>query len=303
MQQEAKIQDEKKPERETIGKKLNQYLDLLPIVKDVNQRKQQIASMKKQLESADKELEKTKHSVADKQKAYEELAKKVKQLDEKVSTLPQHQQQLIDMRDQARVLGDYLKAYKHQNALKEELQRASSKLENAKTQYEKVEQAWLSNQASVLAAHLLHEGDACPVCGSIWHGKQTAVAQADVTKEQLQSAKESYQQLERKYHSILADVKYNQNVVEQSVEALKAFNIPTAEADEKYRQLVEAGKKQNQLVEQLKKDAKQLREWKEEQDTKQEIITKLNKNKEQLEQKYHTLKTDHDRSVAVYEEK
>ena len=82
--------------------------------------------------------------------------------------LGEKQQKLIEMRDVVRVLQDYLRLNKKQVELEQESKTKEEEYQESKKQYEKLEEAWVSGQASILAAHL-HDGKPCPVCGSSEH--------------------------------------------------------------------------------------------------------------------------------------
>ena len=80
-----------------------------------------------------------------------------------------------------------------------------------KKEYTTLENEWFANQARVLAAHL-HDGDACPVCGSVEHPNKNEQDQTVApSKEQLEQVKSTlnlvdndYRNASAKQHALMA---------------------------------------------------------------------------------------------------
>lgn len=302
-QQHAKAQADKEPARDALKKKLDQHLDLLPVVKEMNQQKQQLTIAEKKMILAEEAWKKISRTLEEKQKKYDHLREQVKQLDTAVIKLPQEQIRLTEMREQARILGEYLKAHDKQEKLEKGKQEQFARLQKIQEKYQELEKSWLDNQASVLAAHL-HEGDACPVCGNIWHGQKNAVHEmADITKEQLQLAKAALQKQESQYAEVEADYKHNTKVLTEAAKAIKAHGISTDSASETYQQMVNAGKQQKEIVAKLAENAQQLQQYKEKQNAAEEEIKELNKHKEKNEQAYQQERSVYQQAKVIIEEK
>ncbi|MDY0395886.1 AAA family ATPase [Virgibacillus halophilus] len=302
-QQQAKAQAEKEPEREALGKRLDRHMDLLPVVEEINKRSEQVMVSQKRMKLAEEALQEITHTLKEKQQIYDQHQEKVKALDTAVAKLPQEQNRLTEMREQARILHDYLKAADKQEKLIKEKREQSAQLQEVQKQYQNMEQTWLDNQASVLAAHL-HEGDACPVCGSIWHGQQALGHDtADITKERLQEAKAALQKQESKYAGIEADYKHNVSLLTEASEAVKAQNITVDNARETYQQLILSGKQQSEMVSKLTKNAEQLQHYKEKQRIAEAEIKELNHQKEKNDQSYQQQKSVYLQAKAIYEDK
>ncbi|WP_226674564.1 AAA family ATPase [Mesobacillus jeotgali] len=80
---------------------------------------------------------------------------------------------------------------------KGEFNQAVSRLNDAKAAVEALEQKWLHSQAAVLAASL-HEGSACPVCGSEDHPEPAKATEGFIpTEEDLKAAREQITVVEK----------------------------------------------------------------------------------------------------------
>ncbi|MHC1723595.1 MAG: AAA family ATPase [Aminipila sp.] len=107
-----------------------------------------------------------------------------------------------DITEKQKVVTELLNALMALDLLNEKLQiaqekykNASERLEIAKNQFDRMEKAFLDEQAGVLASKLV-EGERCPVCGSYEHPLTATLSESAPTEVELQSAKverEKYQ--------------------------------------------------------------------------------------------------------------
>ena len=108
-----------------------------------------------------------------------------------------------------RVLQDYLRLNKKQVELEAESKTKEAAYQKVREQYEKLEEAWVSGQASLLAAHL-HDGQPCPVCGSREHPHKAQGQETVPTKDQLESMKKELDIKDHDYRTTVAMLSTNQ---------------------------------------------------------------------------------------------
>ncbi|MDZ5473033.1 SMC family ATPase [Bacillus sp. 31A1R] len=101
--------------------------------------------------------------------------------------------------------------------------QVDSRLKDAKILLEDLENKWLKGQASILASHL-HDGEACPVCGSEQHPHLATSLGADIpTEEDLKAAKKQGAELElekSRAESALYEARSEVSTVDMAVQEL-----------------------------------------------------------------------------------
>src|SRR5699024_3421054 len=124
--------------------------------------------------------------------------------------------------------------------LDEERKKREVAFIKVKTAYDEKERAWLSNQAAVLAGHL-HDGDACPVCGSVEHPKKASHAESRLTREELEAAKQQLEAKQTAYQQTKAEAEANRKEIGEKEKELKENQIETGDIERQYEQLVKEG--------------------------------------------------------------
>src|SRR5690606_35291979 len=78
--------------------------------------------------------------------------------------------------------------------------------QTAHASYSELEQLWINAQAAILASHL-HNGEACPVCGSVEHPEKAILTQQPPQKEELDKMKQKLDQLQQHVLELQANLK------------------------------------------------------------------------------------------------
>src|SRR5699024_5997879 len=120
-----------------------------------------------------------------------ELAKlknRVMEKDIKVDGRAQKLEERHQLRNKYKVLADYQKLTKQQEQIAVSLKEKEILFKQAEKLYQQYEASWLQNQAVILASHL-HDGDACPVCGSMSHPQKAVTGKNDISQETLEAEK------------------------------------------------------------------------------------------------------------------
>ncbi|MFD2629927.1 AAA family ATPase [Oceanobacillus kapialis] len=295
-------EENKKSEREAVRKELDKLHDFLPVVKEMDAAKQKLQRLHQQGKTTYAEWKQAKEKLDEQKSRAEQLDQKIKTLDEQVEKLPDKQQQLGEMREQLKLLMDYLKRKHHAAKLKAETKQQKQGVEDKKAFYLKLEESWINNQATLLASHL-HDGEACPVCGSLEHPQKATSTENTVSKEQMEKAKQEYDLVDSKYREIIANYQAAASQLEEKVEELKSHSISVENAEEAKDRLTQLGTTLKQEVEQLQASRKELAEQKKTSEQLKEAVQQLEKSVQEKEKAYQEIKSSYDTSKAVYQDR
>ncbi|WP_010529983.1 AAA family ATPase [Lentibacillus jeotgali] len=294
-------EDNKRDEREKTARELERLNDYLPIVKQLDEKKKELAKLAEKGKQAAKDLENAKTKLQKKTEAVEENDKKVLELDHAVSQLPDKQQELMDASEQYKVAEGYVDLQTKQSAVKQDLEQKEKAFVTAKKAYDAKEEAWLNNQAVVLAGHL-HDGGACPVCGSTDHPNKAAEHGQTVSREQLNSLKKDLEEKEKLYWKADSAYKSNASLLAEKEQELAKHEVAADKAANIRDQLFEKGTKLKQEVGLLKKQREELKQLKANQEQAKEELKQQESKKEKLDKTHQELQSDYRSAHAIYKE-
>lgn len=294
-------EENKREQRDNVGKKLDRLQEHLPVVKDIEERKKTLEELSNSGKKTFHDLEIVKANLKEKDEATEKYNDEIKKRDQTVSQLADKQQKLANMREQAKLFMAYIKLKDQQIILENDVQIKRRESDRLKAVYLDAERSWLNNQASILADHL-HDGKACPVCGSVEHPEK-ATSEADmVTKDQLEILKKDLDEKDGHYRNTNADLKANQALLEEKEKEVAQYHVPVGEVTSVKDNLVEEGKRLKEEVDLVTKLRDDLQKLKELQEKEMQGKKQLEPKKEQLEIAYQEKRTAYKTSQAVYDE-
>lgn len=256
-------EQQQEPERDGIRQQLMQFEGLLPAVAELAAKGAELSRMKAAAEKS-AEDEKRGHAawLAEKSTC-KELAEAIAALDEKLESFDEKNAALAVLNDQSRVLQEVVALEKSLSLQQADNSRKEAAYQETKEIYDELEARWFGSQAQVLAA-ALHEGEACPVCGSKEHpAKDGNVHHASVPKEQLDAAKAKLDQTDSLFRDALAKMNAMEGQHVQKQQAAAEMGLATEQADETYQQLEQERSELDREVKRLLLDKKQLRTMKE----------------------------------------
>ncbi|MEL3956668.1 SMC family ATPase [Caldifermentibacillus hisashii] len=296
-----KEQESKKAEREEIRKKLDGYKEFLPLVQEIDMKKQELIEQQKNVQNLAKKRDSIVSTIQEQKEKKQKLNDQIKGLEIRVDTLPDKQQKLIELRNQATVLKGYLKLQRKQAEMDKDVKTKENQYSTAKQKYETMEAAWINGQAIILASHL-HDGEACPVCGSTEHPNK-AGGHVDVpTKDALDAAKIEFNQIDGAYRDSKA--KYNTLKAELEEKAIEVrqlgFHVQNVEAT--YIKMVEDGKKLSAEVDSLQSEKEKLARLKTQLEKLETNLSRMEKQQESATEDYQLHNTAYQANKAVYQE-
>ncbi|UJL45636.1 SMC family ATPase [Virgibacillus sp. NKC19-16] len=295
-------EEAKQTEREDIRRQLDRFQEFLPIVKEIDVKKQQVQELKNKEKHAFNQLQKLQAEIKDKKAKTENYNEQIKVMDQQVSQLPDKQQKLIDMREQAKVLIDFLDLSEKQAEHKKEETHRKEVFEKQKETYTTLEKTWLNDQAHVLASHL-HDGEACPVCGSHDHPRKATSESEMITKEQLDSAKQELDEKDKLYRTAAANLESITAQLKEKERAVASYSVQVDAVSTAKDQIVDEGKKLKAEVNELQTIREKLAKYKEEYEQTNEAYKQLEAKEKEAEKAHQQAKTDYETDLAVYQER
>ncbi|WP_438311671.1 AAA family ATPase [Sporosarcina sp. FA9] len=289
-------EENRKTERDQVTETLIRLKDHLPTVSELATKKEQITLMKDTIHKMDEEYNVlSEHTILQENKL-DDLLLKIDSLDEKMVSFDDQVQLLSETAHKCKVL-DELKSRQKQVANLELAMVNKEILYNThKNEYSELEKIWLNNQATMLAESL-HEGQACPVCGSLDHPeKSKGTMETTITRAQLTSERKILSDVETDYRTSVAKL---QSASEQWTEKMSEVNELKIDIDseEEY----ETNKKLEVQVARLREDRQSLIVLKENLKALSVVVNNLVSKKSELERSLYMQKSSYDNELIVME--
>ncbi|WML53135.1 SMC family ATPase [Neobacillus sp. PS3-12] len=301
VQRNFELEESKKEEREKIARQLDRYHDFLPTVKDMDNKKAELTRQEQQVQNLGKVLDVLKTKIKTEKDSKVQLGRSIKELEKAVDQLAEKQQKLTDMRDRIRVLHEYLGIYKNQVELQNLFKTKEESFQAIKQKYEKLEEAWVNGQASILAIHL-HDGKPCPVCGSTEHPNKAQGQDAVPTREELDLVKKELELKDSEYRDLVAQLKNGKDQFEQKAKEVAEIGVQVQEVQPEYKRLAEEGQALKKDVERLGKEKEKLSKLKNDLETKEKQLEGFEAEQEAAAKAYQEQNTVYESKKAVYVE-
>ncbi|WLV25581.1 SMC family ATPase [Aciduricibacillus chroicocephali] len=301
---EKRLTDEiaKEDERQQCQKELINLQNLLPIFEQLNAAAHERDLAHKKQEATSLNLQKEREALISKNEQLLQADKYIKELEQAVDQLPEKIAMRNDLREICKLLSDYLTLQqKYEESLKL-VQREEIEYKEFYKSYKKVENEWLNGQASLLAEHL-HEGESCPVCGSIEHPQKAVSTETAISRDVLNREKLLLEQKENAFRSAEATLNNTNSEKKRLGVLLEQRGIDCTKARDTYNETVTEGK---QLSLEITKLEKQRTKLLEERKKHEHTVLESRKHTEQcahLESEFYKFKSVYESSLRVYEDK
>ncbi|MCZ8537867.1 AAA family ATPase [Paenisporosarcina quisquiliarum] len=298
------VEEEKKQdEREKLSESLVRYHDILPVVRDMAVKENELKELKVKITGLSVNVKKLAERTVIENEKLQSLKLETESLDNQLGSFDDKLQKLSEINDQCRVLKEYnavQQAVYNQEAVTLKRQQEFTTVRDA---YSALEQEWFDNQARVLAAHL-HDGEACPVCGSVEHPQKNDKDQTlSPSKEELEQSKYILNQVDNDYRDALAKLKAYKNQCDDKGQELSKFGIEIGQAVEAHKSMDEMRLKLDEEVSDMRKDKEKLRLKKQQLKDQTVKVEQLQAQTSDITATYQELNSTFEKSKAVYEDK
>jgi exonuclease SbcC len=297
-------EEENKQEiREKLSESLVRLNDFLPIVKDMTLKESELKVLAHELSKLTSNVQVINKQVIAKNESVTLLKQDMDRLDHQLIPFDDKLQRLSELNEQCRVLKEFLAIHQSMQALEAETLEKQVQFDAVKTEYMTLENEWFANQARVLAAHL-HDGEACPVCGSEEHPNKNEQDQTVApSKEQLEQAKSTLDRVDNDYRNALAKQNALMGQLSSKSEEIARFGVEVEQVDETYKKLEQSRLNLDVEVTQMRKDKDQLRKIKQQHQEQTLMMQELDAKKVEIATIHQEAKSTYEKSKAIYEDK
>ena len=295
------IEESKKDEREDNVRALDRYNELLPTVREIDSKNADLIKKELEVQKLENELEVLQSKIKEEKLSKDQLSQHIKKIEKEVDQLTEKQQKLPEMRDQVRVLHEYLGLNKKQTDFETKFKGKEDAYQQIKKQYDLMEEAWMNGQATILAVHL-HDGKPCPVCGSIEHPNKAQVHNTVPTKEEREAVKKELDSKDNEYRDIVAKLNTNREQLEAKTAEVAQMGIDIQDAQHSYDQLAEEGQALKKEVDFLINEKVKLDGLRNDLEKKEKELEKYEWSQKQQTKVYQEQYTFFETQKAVFQE-
>lgn len=229
MAQKVFVQEEaKEQERQQAVEQEYQLQALLPIFETYESNRKQLQALEQEVITARQAVTDNQAMLEKEQAAYQQFAQKIAEYESQLQPYESYLEQLPKLREQVALLTQVEKYESTIESSSHEVKMVDHQYQNTKQTFLQLEQKWIANQASILAAKLV-EGEPCPVCGSTDHQVTHFADHDTVDEEQLEKMRALVQAEERLYFEKEAALKSVKQLYKETDEQLATLNISVAD--------------------------------------------------------------------------
>lgn len=287
--------------REQAVRDLDRLQGYLPTVRDMVQRQQRVVRLGEEAAELIKRAKACQAELEARQGERNAAAGQIRELEERLILLPDKTERLGLLRQQAVLLQDYLnlveKRAKEEQA-EERLRLASEQAERALTG---AESRWLEGQAGLLASHL-HDGEPCPVCGSLHHPRRAAAGAPVPAREELEQLRRERLAAEQGHLEVKAGLAATGQQLLEREQQLREHGFGPAGLQEAYAGLVKEGKTLAGEEKELRQEQARLVSLKRALEEADRRLEELRKEKEQSLNLYNERNTAYATEKALYDQ-
>ncbi len=288
------LEEANQVQREQMSERLYKLNMHLPIVSKLSDKEQALTKMKSKIVELEEKVCQLQDKVDSESETRTGAQKDVEVLENKLLHFEKKSEKLIDLKNKYKMLKEYNKLQQTTSNFKKDLQTIQTTFEQQRAIYTELETSWLTNQAALLAENL-HEGEACPVCGSLEHPFISNMTdKINITREELDVEKIKLVEVESKYRTIEAKYKTNVEQLNEKNQEIEREDIKGKDAD-----LETATIDLEKEVDELRKSRETLSELKVQLKKQGLVVENLALEKTDTEKELLRLQADYEKESAL----
>jgi exonuclease SbcC len=287
--------------REQALRDLDRLQGFLPTVMVMDHKQQRVLKLAIEVDTLSKQYTDAQNGLETHQTERTDIGAQIKKLEEKVHFLPEKTEKLNLLMRQAAMIQEYLNYLQKFTTGQEEERECSETFEHANQAYSRMEERWIEGQAGLLASHL-HDGDLCPVCGSVDHPKKAAMTGDVPTKEELERLRKEKSATEKRHLEAKATLTATEQQIQDKQIQLIEQGLSLEGIEDVYSELVKDGKSLSEEEKQLKEDNTKLGPLKKVLDTLDNQLDDMRKHNETVLVFFNEKKMEHATEKALYDQ-
>lgn len=274
--------ESKADEREQVKQTLIRLREFLPVVKEMDEKKATLDVLEKEKTAIANDSKNLVEEITDNEDKMIEIRDWLMKNENRLLERTKKQDEIIQLREKYALLDSFIKNKVQRQKLESSLQEETMKVKQIEETYKIQEENWLQNQAVVLATHL-HEGEACPVCGSSSHPKKAVGTKDAITKEMLAQTKEVVTIQQKQFHSLTAELNQVTAQMNEQISLLGEYGMVASEVTSTLVAVKERGITLKQEVKELDKLTEKVKEVRTTLGQLETALKTARQKKEQLE--------------------
>ncbi|TWT24761.1 AAA family ATPase [Planomicrobium sp. CPCC 101110] len=272
------VQEKRQGEREQLHRKILELQNKLPAVQELDGKRAELERLETLAKQVAAEAESAEETWQTEKRVLEKIALQAAELEQKVEAFDGKNERLAELKEKCRIAASLLAAQSSWTKLEKESRTLETAYRQAAAHYAELEAKWFADQARVLAEQL-HEGEACPVCGSLEHPNKISAAHGSaVAKEQLDLEKAKLDGADSRFRNASARLNALAEQLDEKKAEARSFGWNPDRTEEEYPGLEAERKALDAEVGELQKDKQELR-------TLKENLSQLARQVEQLERR------------------
>ncbi|MFC5529386.1 AAA family ATPase [Cohnella yongneupensis] len=300
-EERVRVEQAREPERAEAQLALQKLGEYAPIVRTLAEREQELLRLQQEERKLAAERDSGERQLAELKESRRVQLERLKAMETELARLP-------SVREQYRQAGDRYKWLKEMLTIEAKLHETSRNeasfgeaAAQARRRHDEQEALWVEGQAGLLALHL-HDGLACPVCGSEEHPHKAPAAVNIPSREQIQALKEQLRVAEQVLSEAAAQAAASAELRGSKVAAMDELGLSDAIPwTEQLAQAEASGKALRADKDKLEALEREVEPLKTSLEQAEQAHEKLTADRERLQEKLHRITLDRSTKQSLLE--
>ncbi|MGG2112954.1 SMC family ATPase [Lysinibacillus pakistanensis] len=223
-QEKFNAEEAKEPERQRILQQEIQLQALLPKFEAYEHNLQQMQLAEQYVVTAKRSLADNVALLEKEQLQLQQLTTTIEQYEKQLEPYESYLEQLPKLKEQVSLLAQVEKYTKLVETIEQDVMTANVRNQESKQALQKLEQQWITSQASILARQL-KDGEPCPVCGSTTHLKTHLEQLESIELAQVEALRVKATTNERKFLEKEALLNSTKQLLQEALAQLETNHI------------------------------------------------------------------------------